>query len=344
MDDKIRVVVAGVPFAYQQAFPDGRWLSDEHIARITGISPRIDLVHTARRELEAGFTPDPQPEVLFTEAAGADPELDNLPEVVTARDFPRLVTPRLRWVQSCAAGVEHLLPALDESVIVTNASGVHANAIAESVMAAVLLHTKRLRDRLDRQSRRVWEPLYCSELIDRTICILGTGDIGSRVAELAKAFRMRTIGVRRSPRPTPHFDQVVGPAALREVLPEADYVLVACPLTPETENMVGPRELAAMKRGAYFMNVARGRIVDEPALVRALADGTLGGAFLDAHVQEPLPEDHPFWSLPTVTVIPHDSHSSERIGDNDVELFCDNLARYVKGEPLRNVVDRTLGY
>jgi phosphoglycerate dehydrogenase-like enzyme len=264
--------------------------------------------------------------------------------VVRARDFARLVTPALRWVQSCSAGVEHLIPALDPSVTITNSSGVHANAIAESVMAAVLLHAKRLRDRLDRQARAEWEPLHCVELLDRTICTIGTGDIGASVARLAKAFGMRVLGVRRTPAGVANFDAVVGPSELRQVLAQADYVVVACPLTRETEGLVGRTEFQAIKPGAYFINVARGRIVDEPSLLHALEDGRLSGAFLDAHVQEPLPADHPFWTAPTVTVIPHDSHSSERIGDNTLDLFASNLSRYVQGQPLHNVIDRARGY
>jgi phosphoglycerate dehydrogenase-like enzyme len=128
------------------------------------------------------------------------------------------------------------------------------------------------------------------------------------------------------------------------VLAKADYVVVACPLSPETEGLLGPAEFTAMKPGAYLLNVARGRIVDESALLDALRSGHLGGAFLDCHIQEPLPPDHSLWSAPNATIIPHDSHSSERIGDNLVALFCDNLARYLRGESLRNVVDRALGY
>jgi phosphoglycerate dehydrogenase-like enzyme len=174
--------------------------------------------------------------------------------------------------------------------------------------------------------------------------IIGTGHIGTATARLARAFRMRVVGVRRDQRPAESFDGVVGPGELRAVLAEADFVVIACPLTPETEGMLGPAEFAALKPGAYLLNVSRGKVVQEAALLAALATGRLGGAYLDAHAQEPLPPDHPFWTTPGVTVIPHDSHSSPYIGDNIVALFCDNLRRYLAGEPLRNVVDRTRGY
>jgi D-2-hydroxyacid dehydrogenase (NADP+) len=341
-DERVRVVVAGVPRSYQHPQPDGRWLTDEHVARITAVSPRVELIHTTRAALASGIVPDPGPDVLLIEASGDEPYLEEIP----ADGFAALVTPRLRWVQACSSGVGHILTLglFDDSVVLTNAAGVHANALAESVMAGVLLHAKRLVERLDRQRERVWEELHCSELRGATMCVIGTGNIGLATARLAGAFGMRVIGVRRNPCPTEYVDECVGPDRLHDALSQSDYVVIACPLTPETEGMLGAAEFAALKRGAYLLNVSRGKVVQERALLDALADGTLSGAYLDAHAQEPLPHDHPFWTTPGVTVIPHDSHSSPLIGDNIVELFADNLGRYLAGEPLRNVVDVARGY
>jgi phosphoglycerate dehydrogenase-like enzyme len=343
-EPSLRVLVAGAPYGYQQPLPDGRWLAPEHEAAIRGVSPRVELVHVGPPDLDAGFTLDPAAEVIFSETSGFDPSLDVLPNVLTARHFARLVSPRLRWVQSASSGVEHILPGLDESVLLTNASGVHADAIGESVLGAVLFHSRRLRDRLELQERRLYEALQCTEVGGKTICVVGTGDIGSGVARRAGAFGMRVVGVRRTPKPTEHFERVVGASEIRQVLPEADYLVIACPLTPETEGLIGSAEFEALKPGAYLINVARGLNVDEAALLDALERGRLGGAFLDAHVREPLPPEHPLWRAPGATIISHDSHSSERIGDNMIALFCDNLGRYVRGEPLRNVIDRGLGY
>lgn len=342
MEQRVRVVVAGVPRSYQRPLADGRWLTPEHVAAISAVSPLVELVHTTRAALAAGQAPRPGADVLLIEASGAEPYRDEIP----AEGFAALVTPRLRWVQSCSSGVGHILDLglLPDDVVLTNAAGVHAEALAESVMAGVLFHAKRLRERLDNQAQRTWAELHCAELRDTTIVIIGTGHIGVAVARLAEAFRMRVIGVRREPRATPHVAETVGPARLHEALARADYIVIACPLTPETEGMLGPAEFAAVKRGAYLLNVSRGRVVQEPALLAALTDGTLSGAYLDAHAQEPLPRDHPFWSLPTVVVVPHDSHSSPHIGDNIIALFADNLARFIAGEPLRNVVDRNRGY
>lgn len=342
VDERVRVVVAGVPRSYQRPLADGRWLTDGHVATITGVSPRVELIHTSRQELSAGIVPEPGPEVLLIEASGDEPYLDEIP----ADGFATLVTPRLRWVQSCSSGVGHILNLglFGDDVLLTNAAGVHANALAESVMAGVLLHAKRLVERQDRQRARVWEELHCRELRAATMCVIGTGNIGLATARLAQAFGMGVIGVRRGPCPTEHVDECLGPERLRDALSVADYIVIACPLTRETAGMLGPAEFAATKPGAYLLNVSRGKVVQERALLDALADGTLSGAYLDAHAQEPLPPGHPLWDAPGVTIIPHDSHSSPLIGDNIVELFADNLRRYLTGEPLRNVVDPSRGY
>ncbi|MEX1158362.1 MAG: D-2-hydroxyacid dehydrogenase, partial [Thermomicrobiales bacterium] len=318
-----------------------RWLTNAHVARIVDVSERIELVYITRAELERGVAPEPA-DVLLIEASGAEPYLDEIP----AEAFASLVTPRLGWVQSCSSGVGHILNLglLGDDVVLTKAAGVHAAALAESVMAGVLSHAKRLPERLERQRERRWEELRCNELRGQTMLVIGTGNIGLATARLAGAFRMRLLGVRATPVPLDGFERVSGPVDLPELLAAADYIVIACPLTPATEGLLGPAEFVATKRGAYLLNVSRGRVVQEPALLVALADGTLSGAYLDAHAQEPLPADHPLWDTPGVTIVPHDSHSSPYIGDNIVELFADNLRRYLAGEPLRNVVDRGRGY
>jgi phosphoglycerate dehydrogenase-like enzyme len=341
MQERVRVVVAGVPRSYQQPFSGGRWLTDAHVARITDVSDRVELVHVTRVDLERGDVPEPA-EILLIEASGDEPYLDEIP----AEAFARLVTPRLRWVQSCSSGVGHILNLglLGDEVLLTNAAGVHAGALAESVMAGVLSHAKRLPERAERQRNRRWEELHCRELRGQTMLIVGTGNIGQATARLASAFGMRLLGVRANPAPIDGFERVGGSADLPELLAETDYIVIACPLTPATEGLFDTAAFAATKRGAYLLNVSRGKVVLETALVAALADGTLSGAYLDAHAQEPLPLDHPLWEMPGVTIIPHDSHSSPYIGDNIVELFAGNLRAYLTGEPLRNVVDRQRGY
>ncbi|MFQ6053170.1 MAG: D-2-hydroxyacid dehydrogenase, partial [Candidatus Bathyarchaeia archaeon] len=184
----------------------------------------------------------------------------------------------------------------------------------------------------------------CGELFGSTVLLLGLGNIGRRVAGLCKAFGMRVIGTKRAVEPVESVDHVFPSDELADHLPEADFVVVAAPLTPLTENMMGTAEFRAMKESAYLINVGRGGIVDEAAMIRALEEGRIGGAYLDCHVVEPLPPDHPLWDMENVFVIPHDSHSSPFIGDRIVEIFCDNLRRYMEGRPLLNVCDPKLGY
>ena len=338
----LRVVVAGVPRSLQNPQVDGRWLEPEHIEQIGAVSPRIELIHTSRTALDAGTGPDPGAEILLIEAGDNAWYHDEIPWV----GFAKLVTPALRWIQTCSSGVGHVLDTglVAPRVMLTNAAGVHAGALAESVMAAVLFHAKRLDERLTNQRSKVWTGLHCRELRDLTLCVLGTGHIGCEVAIRARGFGMHLVGVRRTPCDTPNFDEVVGPQGLDAVLPRTDYLVIACPLTPQTEGLIGEQALATLKEGAFLINVSRGKVIDESSLLKAVAAGRISGAFLDAHAQEPLPLHSPLWTTPGVTVIPHDSHSSPYIGDNIVALFADNLRRYIDGEALRNVVDRTRGY
>jgi phosphoglycerate dehydrogenase-like enzyme len=155
---------------------------------------------------------------------------------------------------------------------------------------------------------------------------------------------MRVIGTKRSLKPVPNVDLVFPVEELRDYLPETNYIVIAAPLTPSTENMIGAEEFEAMKDSAYLINVGRGRIVDEGAMIEALRGKRIGGAYLDCHVQEPLPPNHPLWDLKGAFVIPHDSHSSPYIGDRIIDIFCENLDRYLKGEPLMYVCDPDRGY
>jgi phosphoglycerate dehydrogenase-like enzyme len=195
-----------------------------------------------------------------------------------------------------------------------------------------------------------------------TVGIVGLGSIGRAVGALATAFGCRVVATRRRPDESASpggaaagtgdelsfgeamLERVGGPETLPALLAESDFVVLAAPLTPETENMIDADTLAAMKPGAWLINVARGRLIDEHALLRALRDGPIGGAILDTFRDEPLPESSPFYDLPNVIVTPHTSWSSARVLDRSVELFCDNLRRYAAGEPLLNVVDPRQGY
>ncbi|HEX3427925.1 MAG TPA: D-2-hydroxyacid dehydrogenase [Candidatus Limnocylindrales bacterium] len=278
--------------------------------------------------------------------------------------FDRLLAraPRLRWVHSASAGVERALTpaARERGIVITNARGVFSQPIAEYVLMMILAVSRRLPGLLELQRERTWQPLEGTELRDVTVGIVGLGSIGRAVAELATAFGCRVVAIRRrveegsGSRSAGDSDgaaldqatlgRVGGPDTLPQLLAESDFVVLATPLTAETESMIDADALAAMKSTAWLINVARGRLVDERDLVNALRDGRIGGAVLDAFRDEPLPPTSPFYDLPNVIVTPHTSWSSGRVLDRSVELFSDNLRRYAAGEPLLNVVDPTAGY
>jgi len=276
--------------------------------------------------------------------------------------FDRLLAraPRLAWVHSATSGVERALtPASRErGLTVTNARGVFSRPIAEYVLMMILAVSRRLPQLLELQRERTWQPLEGSELRDVTVGIVGLGSIGRAVGALATAFGCRVIAVRRRPESggdvsregedltfeDAMLDRVGGPEMLPELLGGSDFIVLAAPLTPETEDMINADTLAMVKPGAWLINVARGRLIDERALLRALRDGPLGGAVLDTFREEPLPALSSFYELPNVIVTPHTAWSSGRVLDRSVDLFCDNLRRFANGEPLLNVVDPAAGY
>ena len=253
---------------------------------------------------------------------------------------------RLRWVHVTSAGVDHLWGgALWRSgVTITNSRGVHATPLAEHVLGWLLMFARNLHVHLEHQRHRRWQREEGGQLAGTTVGILGLGAVGRAVARLCKACGARVVGMRRRPQPVPHVDRVVGPEGLREVLESSDYVVLTLPLVPSTRGILGRRELEWLKPGAVVVNVGRGGLVDEGALVEALREGRLRGAALDTFAAEPLPPDSPLWELPNVLISPHVAGSFHGYMDRVVELFCENLRRYLAGEPLQNVVDREAGY
>jgi phosphoglycerate dehydrogenase-like enzyme len=277
--------------------------------------------------------------------------------------FDRLLAraPRLTWVHSATSGVDRALTpaALERGLVVTNARGVFSRPIAEYVLMMILAVSRRLPQLLELQRERTWQPLEGAELRDVTVGIVGLGSIGRAVGALATGFGCRVVAVRRradgnteSPGRDDEersfgpirLDRVGGRETLPELLAESDFIVLAAPLTPETEEMINAETLAMVKPGAWLINVARGRLIDERALLRALRDGELGGAVLDTFRDQPLPPMSPFYDLPNVIVTPHTAWSSGRVLDRSVELFCDNLRRFAAGDTLLNVVDPSAGY
>jgi phosphoglycerate dehydrogenase-like enzyme len=257
--------------------------------------------------------------------------------------------PHLRWQQTPSAGVNHILTPtfLQRNMLLTNGAGTFAVPIAEFVMAYILSYAKLLPKLYAMQSDRQWIrsiELPLQEVSGATVLIVGAGSIGQEIAKRADAFGMQVWGSRRHPQPLPNFNKIVGANEWRSLLPEADYVVLATPLTPETRGMLDAEAIGLMKPSAYLINIARGAVVDEPALVTALSQGRIAGAGLDTFYTEPLPPESPLWSLPNVFVTPHCSGFSPRIPERTIALFLDNLSRYRHGTRLRNLVDQTVGY
>jgi phosphoglycerate dehydrogenase-like enzyme len=258
-------------------------------------------------------------------------------------------SPNLRWIHSASAGVDRVTtPAVRErGLLVTNARGVFSRPIAEYVVMMSLAIARRLPGLLELQRERTWQPLRGRELSQMTIGIVGYGSIGEEVARLLAPFGSRIVATRRHPERGPGDAAGVELHGLDEldvVLRESDVVVVAAPLTDETAGLIGAEQLNVMREDAWLINIARGRLVDEIALRRALSAGSIGGAVLDVFGEEPLPPDSPLYDTSNVVITPHTSWASERVGERTVDLFVSNLRAYRAGQPMRNLVDLEAGY
>jgi phosphoglycerate dehydrogenase-like enzyme len=255
---------------------------------------------------------------------------------------------KLRFIQAIGAGTDQF--PRDElrkrGIRLASARGVNARAVAEHAMALILALSRRLPEARDNQTRRVWRQMIGDlsqredELGGKTLLIVGLGDIGGRLARLAKAFDMRVVGLRRIPAAgRGAADAVHGMGELKSLLPEADFVVLSCPLTAETEKLIDADALARMKPSAHLVNVARGRVVDEAALIEALAARRIAGAALDVTVEEPLAPTSPLWGMEQVLITPHTAGETRRYEDNVIEILRDNLERLWRGDAeLRNQI------
>jgi phosphoglycerate dehydrogenase-like enzyme len=253
----------------------------------------------------------------------------------------------LRWVQSASAGVDALLFAglVDSQVIVTNARGVFDDAIAEYVLGLFLLYAKGTIGVLDRQRRAEWSSRDTEMLSGKCVLVAGAGSIGRAIGRLCKAFGMRIRAVASTARPGDAvFEAIHGPDELTDAVAWADYVVDALPGTAETRGVFDDEVFAAMNPWTRFVNVGRGSTVDQAALVRALERGSIGAAALDVFEEEPPPPNDPVWTAPNLLVSPHMSGDFGGWRESVVELFVENLQRYLLGRPLRNVVDKVRGY
>jgi phosphoglycerate dehydrogenase-like enzyme len=325
-------------------------LSDSQRNLIRAAAPNADVVDRACRK------PDDVRELL---AGGCDVLLTFImPADLEAR------APHLKWVQLLSAGADHAMGALDSSSIpMTTASGIHATPIAEYTIASMLAYAHKFHLMIRAQLRREWLrsgfPGTVEELRGKSIGIIGYGSIGRETARLAKALGMRVLALKRDPatRRDPGWcpaglgdpdgaipEKFLGPEQRQEILRESDYFTVTLPLTGHTRRFIGAREIAAMRPGAFIVNIGRGEVIDENALIDALKAGTIGGAGLDVFEKEPLPKDSPLWDIESVILTPHMAGANRGYMDKACELFADNLRRFNAGQPLLNVVDRQLGY
>jgi len=257
--------------------------------------------------------------------------------------------PRLRWIHSASAGVDRVTTSAvrERGLTVTNARGVFSKPIAEYVVMMALAIARRLPQLLELQRERTWQPLRGRELSELTIGIVGYGDIGKEVARLLEPFGCRVIATRRHPDRGPGEGsrvEMYGLDQLNEVLRQSDIVVVAAPLTDETAGLIGAEQLGEMRETAWLINIARGRLIDELALRRALESGWIGGAVLDVFSEEPLSPESPLYRTPNLVITPHTSWASNRVAERTVDLFVENLKRDRAGQPLRNLVDLEAGY
>jgi phosphoglycerate dehydrogenase-like enzyme len=254
--------------------------------------------------------------------------------------------PSLRWIHVIGAGIEPLLP-LDwlGAVTLTNNSGVHVEKTRESVMMALLMLNARVPAIAANQRRAQWRQIFTPSLTGKTVLIVGVGEMGAAAASAAKALGLVVIGVRRGGAPRSGVDRMVGPGALDTVLPEADFVVIATPLTPATRGLIDHRRIALMKPGAGLLNIGRAGCLDHEALVEALGRGALSGAIIDVYDPEPLPADSPLWQVPNLLLMPHvTSDDEERYMPKTLDLAFANAGRLQRGETLLNRVDPVLGY
>lgn len=256
--------------------------------------------------------------------------------------------PRVRWIQATSAGVvDHLSRAglLDSNIIVTTAAGVHVVPLAEHVALGLLYLVKDVPKLRRWQAAHHWEDCTTGQLAGRRMLLVGLGQVGRKIALTCADLGLEIWGVDPATVDPPRgVSRIVSRAGLRPALREVDAVVLACPLTPETYHLIGDDEFAQMRPSTIMVNVARGSVVDEPALIKALTEQRLAGAVLDVFEDEPLPDDSPLWDMPNVLVSPH---SASRVpGENALitELFIDNLRRYLAGQPLRNVYSRARGF
>ncbi|WP_293862786.1 D-2-hydroxyacid dehydrogenase [uncultured Alsobacter sp.] len=331
-------------------------LEHEHVARIQASDPAVRVIHepdllgvpryvadhnghprtltAAQKEHWAGLLA--QADILF--------DFDR----ANAADLPRLA-PRLRWVQATSSGIGEFVrrTGLDRSsILFTTAAGVHARPLTEFVMLGLLHFFRGIPHLTAMKAKKHWERYTVEGLEGKRVLIVGLGQVGREAARQCAAFGMDVWGTRRSPggEMPEGVTRWVAQSEIRAALPHVDALVLSCPLTEETKGLIGAADIAALKPGAVIVNIARGQVIDEPAMTAALASGHIRGAALDVFATEPLPKDNPLWDMPNVIVSPHSASTVDAENHRIVDLFLDNLQRFRDGRPMRNQFDAARGY
>jgi len=330
------------------------YMESEHIDKIRQVDDRLNVIYEPSLLPVPRFVGDhlghpltrtpEQEEYWLNLLANADIMLDF--DKTHTKDMPELA-PRVRWIQSTSTGIGEFVRDMEYEKrmpdTVFTVAGIHDRPLAEFTIMALLMHYKLVNLMIKQKQARIFDRFTGTDAEGRTMAILGLGRNGTEVAKMAHAIGMHVLGLDLLSK-SEVVDKFYTRHELDEMLAEAEVLVVAMPGTPLTRNMIGAHELALLKHGAYLINISRGSIVDETALIDALKSGHLSGAALDVFQQEPLPKDSPFWDMENVLISPHAASISDRENGRIIELFCDNLCRYLDGKPLRNVLNTELLY
>jgi len=340
-EDKITVLISS-------------FIEEEHISRIAEIDPRIRVIYEPDLLRPPRYAADHKGEPRERTPAEEARWREHLAEADILFDFDQThledlpdLAPKVRWIQSTSSGIGQFVAKMGYGVrmpntVFTKASGVHGQPLAEFCLMVMLMFRKGLLRAIRDQSRKHWERYAGTDLEGRGVVIVGLGGVGQEVARVCQALGMRIIGVDLPDFPIDSLpfplDEFFPVGELRKALPQAEHLVLIVPHTPETEGLIGAEELALMPQGSILVNIGRGPLVDEAALVDALNSGHIGGAGLDVFQEEPLPEESPFWEMPNVLVSPHSGSTSDQENRRITDLFCENLRRFLADEPMINLL------
>lgn len=324
-------------------------LEPKHVARIRQEVPGVEVLHDPALLAPPRYGADHSGDPAFVRTTAQEQEYRSLlarADVLfdfdrqLAAQLPQLA-PKLKWIQATSSGIGPFVQqnGLDKSgIIITNAAGIHAVPLAEHTLLAMMYFTKEVTRLQQEQAERRWERYCGRELRGLTVGVIGLGAVGNEVARLARAVGLKVIGVKRDVSiANASVDELYSQADLDAVLPRCDFLVLILPHTKETEHMLDARRLALLPKGAVLINIARGAVVDEDALVAALQSGHLGGAALDVARVEPLPKESPLWAMENVLITPHSASTVDRENERLTDLFIDNLHRYMAGRPMVNL-------